>query len=158
MKELGRTDGPMSSAELADEYGCSASHMRDALRSLRRAGVVRRVDRGQYERVPAFADGPQMAAAGDGQDEGTENAAGSGRVPAAKSMVPVRDMLDKQRQATVESDEEIEEQPGTGIPIPVSSTQLLFGVAVLTVVVLFLQLRFVKESGEGSQEEQLGEF
>jgi hypothetical protein len=80
LRRLGEVEETMKPAELADEYGCSPSHMRDALRSLRRAGAVRRVSRGKY----VSADADHAAADGEKQDDSTKNDAdGDGRLSPA---------------------------------------------------------------------------
>lgn len=47
-RALEGAESPVTAADLANEYGCSAGHMRRTLRELTRNGLAVRVNRGEY--------------------------------------------------------------------------------------------------------------
>jgi len=63
-KALSSRDEAVKPAGLADEYECTASHMRDMLRELRKEGVVERVGKGLYRSVPGDRRGDAGVAGG----------------------------------------------------------------------------------------------
>ncbi len=54
---LDESDLPRSPSELAEEYGCSAGHMRDVCSDLNAEGAIERVAPGQYTDPDGDADG-----------------------------------------------------------------------------------------------------
>jgi hypothetical protein len=75
VQAIEKADEPVQPAELADEYGCSAGHMRNTLRDLMDEGEIIRIDRGQY--VDASAGAAEMDTEDTGDDSEGFDAPGS---------------------------------------------------------------------------------
>ena len=67
-RRLNQSEEAMRPSQLAEEYECTPSHMRGALRNLRKEGQVERVEHGEY--VAAGGDSSTENVSEDGDDVG----------------------------------------------------------------------------------------
>lgn len=178
LKRLGDAEEPKRPSQLAEEYGCSNSRMRDALGNLRDTGAVTRVARGEYaatggyqqgENAEESLDGDGGESAGNDNNEVTESglseyASDSRDSGGDGGKGDLEEMVRRQRELFGRSGEQSGEQPGgqpgeeieaevsgNGIPIPVRAETLAIGAAVLLAVIVVVQV--VRAAGNQESEQ-----
>lgn len=171
LKRLGNAEEPKRPSQLAEEYGCSNSRMRDALGNLRETGAVTRVARGEYASTSGYQQDEDSNESvdvdgGESPDNDSEEVTESGlseyasdsRDSAGESeSAELEQMVQRQREvfgrSGNEPEGEIEAEEGTGgASIPKS---LVIGVAVLlAVIVLFQIIRSRGGGGEAASEQE----